>query len=114
MHGLVDCEASNSQNRLVRLTLTIGTSFVHTGTMLSNVCAIILQHCGTICYLKNRSQMEKTKILSCGKCCSMWLITAPIIAHNCSGCSTNWASRQRLKITSSMPMRTSYTLLEEV
>src|SRR5215213_5034849 len=39
---------------------------------------------------------------------------AQIIAHNCSDCSTIWASRQRLKITSSMPMRTSCTLLKEV
>ena len=48
--------------------------------------AIIWQNCGTKCYSKNRSQMEKTKILSCGKCCSMWLIMAPIIAPSFSDC----------------------------
>src|SRR5262245_11521011 len=57
--------------------------------------------------------MERTKISFCGKCYSMSLIMAPIIAHNSSDCSTIWASRLRLKITSSMPMRTYYTLLKE-
>jgi uncharacterized damage-inducible protein DinB len=37
IHGLADCEASKSQNRLIPLTLTIGKSFVHTGTTLSKL-----------------------------------------------------------------------------
>ena len=37
MHGLADYEASNSQNRLIPLTLTIGKSFAHTATTLSRI-----------------------------------------------------------------------------
>jgi hypothetical protein len=56
IHGFADCEASKSQSRLVPLTLTIGKSFVHSGTMLSTIGALILQNCGTRCYSKNRSK----------------------------------------------------------
>ena len=49
---------------------------------------------------------KKTKISSCGKCFSMWLITAQIIAHNFSDYLTIWESRQRLKIIFSTSMTT--------
>src|SRR5215211_5440411 len=68
---------------------------------LSKICAIILQNCRTTCYSINRSQREKTKILSCGRCFSMWRITAQIIAPSFSEYSTIWASKPRTRITSS-------------
>ena len=93
-------------NRLLPLLLRIGRSSVHTGTTLSKICAIIFRNCGMICYSKNRSRMEKTKISSCGKCFFTWLIMVQIIAHNFSDRYTIWKSRQHLKISSSTFMIT--------
>jgi DinB family len=82
-------------------------AFARTGTALSKVCEIILQPCGTICCSISRSKTQKkTKTSSCGKCFSMSSIMAQIIAPNFSGYSTIWASRQRIKTTSSMSMAT--------
>src|SRR5574337_711198 len=58
--------------------------------------------------------MERIKTSASGKCFSMWLITAQIIAHNFSDYSTIWESRQRLKITSSTSMTTRSCFLRSV
>jgi uncharacterized damage-inducible protein DinB len=55
---------------------------------------------------KRSKTQKKTKTSSCGKCFSMSSIMAQIIAPNFSGYSTIWASRQRIKTTSSMSMAT--------
>ena len=70
----------------IPLTLTIGKSFEPVGIPLSRICALTWRICGTICCSKNRSPREKTKTLSCGRCCSMWPTMGPIIAPSFSDC----------------------------